>query len=137
MKIIAAMVLFLCFSTGAVWAQALIIPDILDGEVWQTTIVLTNTTAAPTHASLTFFSDTSNNATQPWSLAFLEVGSAQSIALQPGETLLLHTPGTAASLTQGWGQLVADPGVVAYGIFTKRPPGLPAQVGTSPAAASA
>jgi hypothetical protein len=137
MKFIGAVALFLCSFTGAISAQALIIPDILDGEVWQTTIVLTNTTATPAQASLSFFAETSGNATQAWNLPFLEVGSTQSIGLAPGETILLHTPGTAAALTQGWGQVVADPGVVAYGIFTKRAPGFAAQVETSPATAAA
>lgn len=133
-------IVYLVFFPALSWAQAsqvLVFADIVDGDIWQTTIVMTNTTAAPANASLSFYSDVAGNATRPWNLPFAEVGSNQSIALAPGETLVLHTPGTAAVLSQGWGQLVADPGVVAYAIFTKRPPGLPAQVGTSPAIASA
>ena len=137
MKKIGAAVLLFAFCSAPSWAQALIISDIVDGDIWQTTIVLTNTTAAAANASLSFYEETSAPATQPWNLSFLEVSSTQSIALAAGETLLLHTPGTAASLSQGWGQVVASAGVVAYAIFTKRPLGLPAQVGTSPAAASA
>jgi hypothetical protein len=137
MKTIGAAVLLFGFCSAPSWAQALIISDIVDGDIWQTTIVLTNTTAASANVSLSFYEETSAPATQPWNLSFLEVGFTQSITLAAGETLLLHTPGTAASLSQGWGQVVASPGVVAYAIFTKRPVGLPAQVGTSPAAASA
>jgi hypothetical protein len=128
--------LLFSFCSTPSWAQALIISQVVDGEVWQTTIVVTNTTAATANASLSFFVETSGNATQPWNLPFLEVASTQSMALAPAETLLLHTPGTAAVLSQGWGQLLADPGVVAYAIFTKRPPGSSVQVGTSPAKAS-
>jgi hypothetical protein len=129
----------LLFALCAVpaWSQALIISQVVDGEVWQTTIVLTNTTANPAIASLSFFQETTGNATQPWNLPFLEVASTQSIALAAGETLLLHTPGTAAALSVGWGQLTGSPGVVAYAVFTKRPHGLPAQIGTSEATASA
>ncbi len=139
MKLLKICAPFLVFSFCSITllAQALIIPQVVDGEVWQTTIVATNTTAVTAHMSLSFFVETSGNATQPWNLSFLEVGSTQSISLAAGETLLLHTPGTAAVLSVGWGQIVADPGVVAYAIFTKRPLGLPAQVGTSPAVASA
>ncbi len=130
-----AVLLFFCSAPS--WAHALVIPQVVDGEVWQTTIVVTNTTAATAQASLNFFVETSGNATQPWNLSFLEVSSTQSISLPPGATILFHTPGTAAALSQGWGQVVADTGVVAYTIFAKRPVGLPAQVGTSPATASA
>ena len=132
----AAALLFALCAVPA-WPQALIISQIVDGEVWQTTIVLTNTTAGPAIASLTFFQETSFNATQPWNLPFLEIASTQSIALTGGETLLLHTPGTAVNLSQGWGQLTGSPGVVAYAVLTKRPQGLPAQIGTAEATASA
>ena len=132
----AAALLFALCAVPA-WPQALIISQIVDGEVWQTTIVLTNTTANPANASLSFFEETTGNATLAWNLPFLEVASTQSIALAAGETLLLHTPGTAANLSVGWGQVTGSPGVVAYAVFTKRPPGLPAQVGTSEAIASA
>lgn len=129
----------LLFALCAVpaWPQALIISQIVDGEVWQTTIVLTNTSSSPANASLSFFQETTGNATQPWNLPFLEVASTQSIVLAGGQTLLLHTPGTAANLSVGWGQLTGSPGVVAYAVFTKRPQGLPAQIGTSEAIASA
>jgi hypothetical protein len=132
----AAALLFALCAVPA-WPQALIISQVVDGEVWQTTIVLTNTTANPANASLSFFQETPGNATQPWNLPFLEVASTQSIALAAGQTLLLHTPGTAANLSVGWGQVTGSPGVVAYAVFTKRPQGLPAQVGTSEAIASA
>jgi len=131
----AALFLFLCYGTA--WAQAQIVAQVVDGEVWQTTMVLTNGTAAAAHASLSFFQDTTNSGTQPWNLTFLEVASTSSVPLAAGETLLLHTPGIAPSLTQGWALVTADPGVVVYAIFTKRPQGLAAQVGTSPAIASA
>src|ERR1700690_3108554 len=130
MKRIGGLVFFLFLCCNAAWAQISTIAQVVDGEVWQTTMVLTNTTAASAHASLTFFKDSTSFATQPWNLTFLELSSVQSITLAPGQTLLLHTPGTAPTLTQGYGQVVADSGVQVYAIFTKRPAGLPAQVGT-------
>jgi hypothetical protein len=137
MKRLSSLVVILCLYSGAAWAQALIISQVVDGDVWQTTMVLTNTTAASTVASLSFFQETTGNATVPWNLTFLEMSSVQAVTLAPGETLLLHTPDTATNLSIGWGQVLASPGVVAYAIFTKRPAGLPAQVGTSPAIAAA
>ena len=135
-KNLGAATLLFAFCAVSAWSQPLIISQIVDGEVWQTTIVLTNTTSSPGTASLSFFQETSGNATQPWNLPFLEVASTQSIPLTGGETLLIHTPGTAANLSVGWGQLTGSPGVVAYAVFTKRPQGLPAQIGTSEAIAS-
>src|ERR1019366_8998082 len=139
MKRLSSLAILLCLYSGAAWAQALIISQVVDGDVWQTTMVLTNTTAGTTVASLSFFQETTGNATVPWNLTFLEMSSAQAqaITLAPGETLLLHTPDTATNLSVGWGQVLSTPGVVAYAIFTKRPAGLPAQVGTSPAIAAA
>ena len=136
MKRIGRGVLLLSLFSGAAWAQFTTIAQVVDGEVWQTTMVVTNTTAATAHASMAFFSDTTNFATQPWNLTFLEGVSPQSITLAAGQTLLLHTPGVAPTLTQGFGQIVADAGVQVYAIFTKRPAGFPAQVGTSEAIAS-
>lgn len=137
MKNLGAAVLFLGLFSGTVWAQSQIVAQIVDGEVWQTTMVLTNTTAAAATASLSFFKETSNFATQPWDLTFQEVASTSSVPLAAGQTLLLHTPGVSPTLSVGWCLMNAGAGVVAYAIFTKRPQGLPAQVGTSPAMPSA
>lgn len=117
-------------------AQTSIIPQIADGGGWQTTIVLTNTTASAASASLTFYEDTSAGATQNWNLTFLEVSSTQSLSVPAAGTLFLHTPGAAAVTSQGWAQLQSVAGVTAYAIFTQRVTGLPDQDGTAPAAAS-
>ena len=137
MKHIGAAVIFLVLSSAAVWGQSQIVAQVVDGGVWQTTMVLTNTTAGPAHASMSFFKDTTNYATQAWSLAFVEAASTSSLTLAAGETRLLHTPGTASDLTQGWGLIAADPGVNVYAVFTQRQPGLAPQLGTSPASTSA
>jgi len=136
MKNLGTAMLFLCLFSGAAWGQVQIIAQIVDGEVWQTTIVLTNTTAAPANASLSFFQEIAGFATQPWNLTFAEVASTASIPIPAGASLFLHTPGVAPDLKVGWGMMTAGAGVVAYAIFTKRPQGLPAQVGTSPASPS-
>jgi hypothetical protein len=89
MKNIGAAVFFLSLLSGSAWAQGQIISQIVDGEVWQTTIVLTNTTAAAANASLTFFRETGVSfATVPWNLTFAEAPSTAAISLAAGETLL-------------------------------------------------
>src|SRR5579872_2751047 len=118
-------------------AQTLIIPQMADGANWQTTLVLTNTTASATSASVNFFQDIGGGATQSWTPPFVEVNSTQNLALPAGGTLFLHTPGTASALTVGWGQLQPNPAVVAYAIYTLRVPGRQDQDVTSAAAPGA
>src|ERR1019366_9586753 len=83
MKRMQLVALILCLYSGAAWAQALIVSQVVDGDVWQTTMVLTNTTAASAVASLRFFQETTGNATVPWNLTFLEMSSVQAISLAP------------------------------------------------------
>jgi hypothetical protein len=117
-------------------AQTLIIPDVIDGGGWQSTIVLTNSSGAGATATLRFHADTTAGNTKPWTPAFLEVSSTTGLVLAAGSTLYLHTPGTAAVLSQGWAELDADAGVVAYVIFTNRVPGHQDQDATAPAVAA-
>jgi hypothetical protein len=117
-------------------AQTLVIPQIADGGAWQTTLVLTNTSASATSVSLNFFQETSEGATQNWNLPFLEVASTQNLSLPAAGTLFLHTPGTASGTSVGWAQLQASAAVVAYAIFTQRIPGRTDQDGTAPATSS-
>jgi hypothetical protein len=118
-------------------AQTLIIPQIADGAGWQAELVLTNTSANATTASLSFFQSTGGGATQSWTPPFLETSSVQNLPLPAAATLFLHTSGTAAALSEGWAQLQAGSGVVAYAIFTQTVPGRTNQDGTAPAAPSA
>lgn len=129
------LLVFLCaLSLGS--AQTLIIPQVADGAGWQTTLVLTNTSASATTASLIFFQSTSGGATQSWAPPFLETSSVQNLQLPAASTVLLHTPGTAGALSEGWAQLQAGTGVVAYAIFTQTAPGQGVQDGTASAVAS-
>jgi hypothetical protein len=117
-------------------AQTLIIPDVVDGGGWQSTIVLTNSTATAASATLIFHTDTTAGNTKPWTPAFLEVSSTAGLVLTGSSTLYLHTPGTAAVLAQGWAELDADAGVIGYVIFTNRVPGHQDQDATAPAVAA-
>ena len=117
-------------------AQTLTIPQVVDGGGWQSTIVLTNSNVNPAAATLIFHSDTTGGGTLPWTPPFLEVSSTAGMSLTGGSTSFLHTMGTAAALTQGWAELNAEAGVIAYVIFTNRIPGLRDQDGTAPAVAA-
>jgi hypothetical protein len=119
-------------------AQSLILPDVVDGAGWRSTIVLTNTTATLAAASLIFhMEDTTGGGTQPWTPPFLDTSSTTGISLTGGSSLFLHTPGTAGALAQGWAEVHADDGIVAYVIFTHSVPGSPDQDATAPAVAAA
>jgi len=125
------------FAMAVGHAQTSVIPQVADGGAWQTTLVLTNTTASATLASLSFFQETSGGATESWDLPLLEVESTQNLPLPAAGTLFLHTPGTAGVTSVGWAQVQASVGVVAYAIFTQRVPGRQNQDGTAPAAVGA
>ena len=129
-------VFFLVLGLVPALADTQIIPQVADGAGWSTTIVLANKTSTTQSATLSFNMDTANGATAPWTPPFIESVSLSSISLPAGSTVFLHTPGTSASLTQGWGQLDAPVGVTGYAIFTSRAAG-PAQDGTAPAVSAA
>lgn len=139
MKTSEAVTFFALLVSVPVWgqsAQTLVIPQVVDGGGWQSTIVLTNSNLSTASATLTFQSDTSGGGTQPWTPSFLEVGSTNGMSLNAGSSLFLHTPGTAATLTQGFAQLSADAGISAYVIYTNRVPGRQDQDATAPAVAA-
>ncbi|PWU06654.1 MAG: hypothetical protein C5B51_11845 [Terriglobia bacterium] len=119
------------------FGQALIIPQVADGGGWQTTLVLTNTTTSSTAASVSFYQDTSNGATIPWNISFLEVASTQSITVPAAASIFLHSTGTAAATSVGWASINVGPGVAAYAIFKQRVLGRQDQEGTATAAAAA
>jgi hypothetical protein len=126
------------FSLSCLSAQVQLIPQVADGGGWATTIVLTNTTATAQTAQLKFNQSTGTaGATLPWTPPFLESITLSAIGLPAGATRFLHTLGTAATLTQGWGELDAAAGVEGYAIFTSHAPGNPAQDATAPAGAAA
>jgi hypothetical protein len=123
-------------SASLAYAQSLVIPQIADGGGWQTTLVITNTTAASATASLNFYQETGGGATQYWNPPLLEPSNPQNLSLPGAGTIFLHTPGTAPVTSQGWAQFQASSGVVCYAIFTQRVPGRQDQDGTAPAVAS-
>jgi hypothetical protein len=115
-------------------AQGLVISQIADGGDWGSTLALTNTTTSSAAVSLTFYKDTTDGATEPWTPTFLENVSITALQLPAASTTFLHTPGTAATVSQGRAELSAPAGVEAYVIYTYRTSGR-AQDATAPAIA--
>ncbi len=113
-----ALILTPLFAVNFLSAQELVIPQVVDGGGYKSTLVLTNTTANAATASLLFYKDTIGGATEPWTPTFLEGGSTTDMALPAGSTTYLHTPGTAGTATQGWAQVAATTGVQVYIIYT-------------------
>src|ERR1041385_2554704 len=99
-------VLFLSLSG---FAQSLVLPHVVDGGAWQSTIVLTNTSPNGATAKLTFHQETSGGNTTAWNPPLLETISTSALVIDGGSTLFLHTADTAATTTQGWAELLADP----------------------------
>ena len=114
-----------------------IIPQIADGGNWRTAIMLVNTTTSDGTVSLNFYEDlpgqaTTTGGTQPWNPPFTETGNTQNLAVPAGGTMFLHTPGTAAALSQGWCKVTGPAGIVVYAIYTYEAfNGRPDQDGTS------
>jgi hypothetical protein len=140
-KIVCPCILWASFLLpfSLVQAQTSNIPQVVDGGPWQTTVVITNTSATQTVVSLSFFQNASAGATSTWNLAFKESVQLSALVVPGGSTLFLHTPDTAAATTVGWGQVSEIDGagsVVAYAIFTQLAAGT-LGVGTAPASAGA
>jgi hypothetical protein len=116
--------------------SGLIMPQVVDGTGWQTTFGVTNTDATTATATLQFYQVTdAAGDTGPWTLPLVQAVSTTNMQLAPGATVYLQTPDTATTLSQGFGQLIAGPGVQGYSIFTLHVPGRQDQDGTAPAAA--
>ena len=125
--------------TGVALADAgvvgTVIPQVVDGADWQSTLGVSNTSKLTAHAALQFFQTTdAAGDTAPWTLPTVEGTDLSDITLAPGATVYVHTPETSTTLTQGFGELVASPGVQAFAIFTLHVPGRQNQDGTAPAA---
>ncbi|MFB3830036.1 MAG: hypothetical protein ACE15B_24925 [Bryobacteraceae bacterium] len=136
-RTVALGMLLLGIGLAPLSAQVQVIPQVADGAGWSTTIVLVNKTANTALVSLAFRQSAAGGATSAWTPPFLESVNLSGISLAAGSALFLHTPGTAASLTQGWGQLTAPDGVAGYAIFTARNAGGPPQDATAPAVTAA
>ena len=111
---------FQTFPSGQIPSVVTYIPQVVDGGVWKTTIVIANVTASAASASLSCFQETgaAGGATQPWGPPFVEGVTTQGMSLPPGGTIFLDTPGTSSTLSQGWCAVTASDGVQAHAVFS-------------------
>ncbi len=110
-----------------------IIPQIVDGGGWQTTLVFTNTSSNSAQSSVTFYQETGGGATAPWVPLFVDTNTPQSITIPAGGTVLIHSAGTALTTTIGWALIQGDSSVSAYAIYAQSVTGRPNQDATTPA----
>jgi hypothetical protein len=128
-------VLFLAALAGPVVARAqTVIPQIVDGGGWQTTMVLTNTSSSSAQISITFNQETGGGPTAPWSPPFIDTNTTQNVIMAPGGTVIIHTAGTASTTTVGWAEVQGSSAVSVYAIFAQTVTGRPNQDGTGVAA---
>ena len=107
-------------TAGQVPAVVTVIPQFVDGASWQTTLGIVNTNASAATASVNCFQETAagDTSTQAWAPPFTEGTNTQNLNLAAGASLFLDTPGTAATLSQGWCEVSASDGVQVYSKFT-------------------
>ncbi len=122
-----SIIVVVAIAFSALAGAQTVIPQIADGGGWQTTLVLSNTSAGTTSASVTFFQESGGGATTAWNLAFNEVSSTQNISLPSGGVLIIHSADTANLTTVGWAQVSGDPAIVVYAVFTQIVTGRPNQ----------
>ncbi len=114
--------------------QNQVIPQVADGKGWATTIVLTNTTTGDLPVTLNFKQAVPKGAgvTLPWSPPFQNSVSS-SFNIPAGSSIFMRTLGNATETSTGWAELVADPRVTGYAIFTQLSMDGRAQDSTAPA----
>lgn len=97
------------------------IPQVADGNGWQTTIVLVNTDTDPAPFTLSF----RNAYGMPVAMPLQGVGpvTTYSDVIPVGGSRIIETPGTASNLIQGWGEVVAAKSINGTAIFRQHAAG--------------
>lgn len=88
-----------------------LIPHLVDGAGWQTTILLTNLTETPTHfvlISAKVSPAPPMGAIGASGFPFKELGEDQYISgsLEPGQSVEISTPGESSDLSRGWASVL-------------------------------
>jgi len=105
---------------GCLSAATLLVPQATDGGNWRFVLVVTNTGTTPATAEVTFFQDTSNGNTSPWSPPV--DNNSPILTIPPGASVFIHSAGTASTLTQGFAQITTtNAAVQAYIVYTYAP----------------
>ncbi|MCC7154567.1 MAG: hypothetical protein IT161_08335 [Bryobacterales bacterium] len=110
----------------AVFTGDVVLPQVVDGANWQTTLIFVNLRSTPNKFSLWLFTDNGGD-------MFLDIPGigrtdAVSITLPPNMSVTIETPGTAGSLNQGWAYLFSEESSIEIGsltVFRQRVAGRP------------
>jgi hypothetical protein len=106
---------------------SLIIAQVADGASWITQFQAINLDQSPINFAFQFWDDNGN----PLSLPFTNGSSGTfSGTLAVGGTAFATTPGTAATLSQGWAGVTASGKIGVLTIFTQAVPGRPDSEGS-------
>lgn len=113
------------FQIGA--SPSLTIAQIADGASWMTQFQVINLDQSPVSFAFQFWDDNGN----PLSLPFVSgAAGAFSGTLAVGGTAFAATPGTSATLSQGWAGVTATGKIGVLTIFTQVVPGRPNSEGS-------
>lgn len=113
-------------SNAVILAGDSVIPQMVDGGGWKTTLRLVNLSSHPVGFNVLFFSDSGTD----MSLPIVDVGSVinLTVSLPVAGSVDVDSAGTDQSLTQGWAYILPQtPGdsIGGFTIFRQRLPGLP------------
>jgi hypothetical protein len=116
---------FAQFEIGA--SPSLTVAQVADGASWVTQFQVINLDQTPINFAFQFWDDNGN----PLSLPFVN-GAAGTFSggLAVGGTAFAETPGTAATLSQGWAGVTASGKIGVLTIFRQVVPGRPDSEGT-------
>lgn len=110
-------------------ANLLSIPHIADGAGWTTTFAIQNIDTVPATFNLSFWADDGTALPLTVQSAGGTPGTLSG-SLYPGHSYFLQSPGTSASLLEGWAQVGSSGQLGVMAIFNYTAPGIPASQGT-------
>ncbi len=107
-----------------------IVPQVVDGGGWQTTIRLANLAPGAVRYQLLFFADDGS----ALSLPFAGIGTFSAVngVIAPGGTATIRTLGEGSRTVQGWAQLDMDGLIGGFAVVSQKVPGRPAEQASIP-----
>lgn len=118
-------------------ARTGVLPHIVSGGGWNTTITLVNNSSSPVSTRLAFYGDDGSSLTLP--LNVTQHGSSQGVTastldqvIGPNSTLLVDTGSNSASSAWGWADVTSTGPLGGYAIFRATPQSGAPSEGTVP-----
>lgn len=108
------------------------IPQIADGGEFRTAITLVNNDASTAQVRLRFWKDATNNATEPWTIAFEGGVNPDMVTIPPASSITLRSSGVSPTGLSGWGEILSDQYVTGFAVFRRSESGKPEQEAAVP-----